>query len=75
MSTMAALIPVPPMSTPIARNSPESVLREFSLKMVCALYRLYAILLGHVGMIEIRARENAVVFALLAAREQETIGE
>src|SRR5215472_4979171 len=51
MSTMPALIPVPPMSTPIARGSPKLVLDSW-LTMVCELYPLCAILLGDIAMAE-----------------------
>ena len=51
MSTMPALIPVPPMSTPIARGSPKLMLDSW-LTMVCELYPLCAILLGDIAMAE-----------------------
>jgi len=50
--TIAALIAVPPISTPIASGSPESALVSLSLTMVCALYRFCAILLGNMAVAE-----------------------
>ena len=73
---MAALIPVPPMSTPIARGSPKLMRLDAWLTMVCELYAVYAILQGDTTMAEgDRARMPIPPLLLLTAKEQNSVCE